>query len=53
MFLTVEEQDNLQKAREATAAAAKANAKKRKAPMCKTCGKPKKGHPRSSCATDN
>lgn len=25
---------------------------KRKAPMCRTCGKPRKGHPKGRCGSD-
>ena len=47
-IVTVEAQEALQREIEAIAAARSKTAK-RKAPTCKKCGQPKKGHPRSSC----
>lgn len=43
-----EVQELLQKEKEKT----KQGKGKRKAPMCRTCGKPRKGHPKGRCESD-
>jgi ribosomal protein S14 len=43
--------------KESAEAAARQSSKTRKAPTCRTCGKPRKGHPKGRCLnqpeTDN